>query len=146
MEIVRQRILVVDDDPVISDIIKEALSGSGFEVAVAENGQQALDMISGYAPHAIVLDRRMPVMDGNEMLRRLKANEDMKSIPVIMLTGDHEIEQVMESLELGANEYVVKPVVPGDMVIRLKVMLKTGGIKRKEKKNFEGFEGNSSGW
>lgn len=146
MHVVKQKILVVDDDPVISDIIRESLRRGGFEVSAAENGKQALEVLEGDLPHAIILDRRMPVMDGNETLKRLKSDERTKAIPVIMLTGDHEIEQVMESLELGANEYVVKPVVPEDIVIRLKVMLKTGGVRRKEKKDFEGFEGNSSGW
>lgn len=146
MEATGQKILVVDDDPVISDIIQEALRQAGFEVAAAGNGQQALDILKDYEPHAIILDRRMPVMDGNETLKRLKADDRTRAIPVIMLTGDHEVEQVMESLELGANEYVVKPVVPEDIVVRLRVMMKTGGIKRKEKKDFEGVEGNSSGW
>ena len=146
MHVVKQKILLVDDDPVIRETVREALLQAGFEVFTAENGQQAIEALKKDVPDAVILDRRMPVMDGNETLKCLKADEKTSAIPVIMLTGDHDIKQVMESLELGANEYVVKPVAPEDMVIRLKVTLATGGIKRKEKKNFEGFEGNSSGW
>lgn len=146
MHIIKQKILVVDDDPVILETIQEALQQGGFETVTAENGQLALEIVREDVPDAIVLDRRMPVMDGNEVLKRLRADERTKSIPIIMLTGDQEIEQVMESLHLGANEYVVKPVAPEDVVIRLKVTLMTGGIKRKSKKDFEGIEGKSSGW
>ena len=142
----KQKILVVDDDPVILETIREALQQGGFETLTAENGNVALDMVKKIPFEAIILDRRMPVMDGNEVLRSLKADERLKSIPVIMLTGDDEIEKVMESLHLGANEYIVKPVAPEEVVIRLKVTLLTGGIAKKEKKDFEGIEGKSSGW
>jgi len=146
MQDTKQKILVVDDDSVISEIIQEALQQGGFETVLAENGKEALDAIETEKPDAIILDRRMPVMDGNETLRHIRANKETKDLPVLMLTGDHDISQVMESLELGANEYIVKPIAPEDMVVRLKVVLETGGVKRKDKKDFEGFEGKSSGW
>ena len=146
MEDVKQKILVVDDDAVISELIQEALRKGGFDVAFAVNGQEALDFINKDIPDAIILDRRMPVMDGNETLKRLRADERTKAVPVVMLTGDDEVEQVIESLGLGANEYIVKPIVPEDLVSRVQATLKTGGVKRKKEKHFEGYEGKSSGW
>ena len=142
----KQKILVVDDDAVVSEAIQEVLRRNGFEVISASNGQEALDLIEKGVPDAIILDRRMPVMDGNETLKRLRADEKTKFVPVVMLTGDYEVEQVIESMELGANEYVVKSDALDDIVTRLQVTIKTGGVKRKKEKHFEGYEGKSSGW
>lgn len=133
MHIVRQKVLVVDDDPLIREMILTALERNGLEGEAVENGERALALVKTMHPHIIVLDRRMPILDGTETLKRLKNDEEIRDIPVIMLTGDNDISQVMESLDLGACEYVVKPFAPEDLIIRLKVVLKSGGIRLRKK-------------
>lgn len=141
----KARILVVEDELVAYAIISETLFLAGFMVERAENGKIALEMLEKSRPAAVVLDRRMPVMDGNETLKAMKKDEKLKDIPVLILTGDDDVQCVMESLALGASDYIVKPFLPSDLLTRLRVVMAGGGVKRKEKKDFEGFEGNSNG-
>jgi DNA-binding response OmpR family regulator len=141
----KPKILVVEDELVAYATISETLFMAGFMVERAENGKVALEVLKNFRPAAVVLDRRMPVMDGNETLKAMKENPALKDIPVLVLTGDDDVQCVMESLALGANDYIVKPFVPPDLLMRLRVVMAGGGVKRKEKKDFEGFEGNSNG-
>ncbi len=141
----KPKILVVEDELVAYATISETLFMAGFMVERAENGKMALEILKNFRPAAVVLDRRMPVMDGNETLKAMKENDALKDIPVLILTGDDDVQCVMESLALGANDYIVKPFLPSDLLTRLRVVMAGGGVRRKEKKDFEDFEGNSNG-
>ena len=131
----KSKILLIDDSGVDVTIIEEVLSQSGFEVSVAENGKQGIIRAKADAPDisAIILDRRMPVMDGNETLQKICADESTSHIPVLMLTGDDDVSCIMESLSLGAQDYLVKPFVPNDLVIRVKMLISGSDVRRKEK-------------
>ena len=106
------KVLVVDDDPDILALLEEALSFHGYEVLAAENGHEALDQVARYSPDLILLDLKMPGIDGYEVIRRLKADESTRHIPVIVITAspvDKQRDRV-RVMGMGATEYVTKPL------------------------------------
>jgi DNA-binding response OmpR family regulator len=121
------RILVVDDEADILNLLDYTLSRAGFEVVTAADGPEALEKAKRSTPSLIVLDIMLPDMDGTDVLKRLKDNEATRQIPVIMLTakGD-EIDKIV-GLELGAEDYVTKPFSPREFVLRVKAVLKRAG-------------------
>jgi DNA-binding response OmpR family regulator len=114
-----KRILVCDDDEMLVDLLQYRLEARGFAVLVARDGGQALAMAEVELPDAIVLDAMMPVMNGEQVLRSLRASEKGRNIPVLMLTARRQERDIVGALELGANEYVVKPFIPEELVARL---------------------------
>ena len=116
-----QRILVVDDEPQVVEALKLYLSRDGFRVNTASDGEAALAAFENHSPDLVVLDLMMPKVDGLEVFRRLRAKH---STPVIMLTakGD-ELDRVL-GLELGADDYIVKPFSPREVVARVKNVLR----------------------
>lgn len=115
------RILLVEDDPRDVELTLAALSENGLsnEVAVLRDGEEALDYLYRRGPHAsresdnpvaVLLDLKLPKVDGLEVLRRLKADPKLRVIPVVMLTSSREERDLVESYDLGVNAYVVKPV------------------------------------
>ncbi len=115
----KAKILIVDDNEVIRMQIEAILQQSGYTSVCAENGKSGLEKAITEQPHAIILDRRMPEMDGNMTLIQLKDNETTKDIPVIMLTGDDRVTDISTSLELGAVDYIVKPFDHSNFLLRL---------------------------
>lgn len=112
-------ILVCDDDPLLVELLEFRLGLRGFGVLVARNGAEALEIAARNDPDAIVLDAMMPVLDGYEVLRRLRADSATARIPVVMLTARKGEADVLSGLALGANDYVVKPFIPEELVMRL---------------------------
>ena len=115
------RILIVEDDPNDVELTLEALTDYNLanEVVVTRDGQQALDylycqgefsMRSAGSPAVMLLDLKLPKIDGLEVLQKIKADERLKMIPVVVLTSSHEEKDMMRSYSLGVNAYVVKPV------------------------------------
>jgi DNA-binding response OmpR family regulator len=121
----KKRILVCDDDEMLVDLLQYRLEARGFEVLVARDGGQALAMAQAELPDAIVLDAMMPVMNGEQVLRILRAGEAGQRIPVLMLTARRQERDIVGALELGANEYVVKPFIPEELVARLTRLVDT---------------------
>jgi DNA-binding response OmpR family regulator len=115
------RILVVDDEPPIVDVLVYNLEQANYEVLVARDGQEALDVARRERPDLIVLDLMLPEVDGLEVCRRLRRECD---VPIIMLTArDAEVDRVV-GLELGADDYVVKPFSVRELVARVKSVLR----------------------
>lgn len=109
-------ILLVDDDPVITMVYQAGLERAGFNVLVANNGQAGLELATTSRPDLILLDVRMPVLDGIEVLTRLAADRATRDIPVVMLSNYSESVIVKKALALGAKEYLVKiQVTPGEV-------------------------------
>lgn len=109
-------VLVVDDDPIVADMYRLALTRSGYNVLVARDGAAGLEMAAASKPAVIFLDIRMPQMDGMEVLQHLLADESMRQIPVVMLSNYDESTYVKRCLGLGAKEYVVKVNIrPADL-------------------------------
>jgi two-component system OmpR family response regulator len=114
-------ILIVDDDPHIRQLLVFALAKAGLESIEAEDGEAALALVASHSPDLVVLDINMPRMDGLEVCRRLRAEGDM---PVLFLSSrDDEIDRVL-GIELGADDYVVKPFSPREVVARVTAILR----------------------
>lgn len=122
MATTRARILLVDDERAITDNLSQLLVRSGFEVTVAANGQEALEKKRTAQPELIVLDVLMPVLDGREVLRRLRHNDDWT--PVILLTRVGESGERAMALEEGADDYLNKPFDPYELVARIRALLR----------------------
>ena len=108
-------ILVVDDEPSISEVVTIYLQRAGYQVTVARDGQAALEAIERQPPDLVVLDLMLPHVDGLEIARRLRAQGDT---PIIMLTARREESDRITGLETGADDYVVKPFSPQELVSR----------------------------
>ncbi len=120
----RQTILVVDDEPDIVEIIQYNLEKSGFDVIVAADGSAALEKARDETPDLIVLDLMLPGLEGTDVCRILKQDERTRSIPILMLTAkSEEIDRII-GLELGADDYVVKPFSPREIALRIRNILR----------------------
>jgi diguanylate cyclase (GGDEF)-like protein/PAS domain S-box-containing protein len=119
------RILVVDDELVGRIYIEKALTGEGYEVLTAENGQQAVNMTRKFNPDLVVMDVMMPVMDGYQACSAIRQQENQLHVPILMLTGLDDIESVEKSFDAGATDFVVKPVNLPIFKQRIRYGLKT---------------------
>src|SRR5947209_4054610 len=105
-----QRILIVDDNETNRDILKVLLTGHGYDVLHAGDGEEALAVATEHLPDLILLDVMMPKLDGIEVCRRLKANAALPFIPIILLTAKSDSKDVVDGLDAGADEYLSKPI------------------------------------
>ena len=119
-----KKIVLAEDEPQIARLIEFKLKKEGYEVTWKENGEEALKAIKEDKPDLILLDVMMPVMDGYEVLRRLKEDENLKSIPVIMLTARAQERDVVKGIDLGAEDYITKPFHPAELLARVKRILR----------------------
>ena len=117
-------ILVVEDDNKIAKVVKVYLEQAGYIVSVAENGHEAINAASKGLPAAVILDLMLPGMNGENVFREIKKLAD---IPVIMLTAKSSPEERIAGFALGADDYIVKPFNPREMVYRVKAVLKRAG-------------------
>lgn len=117
-------ILVAEDEKHLQKLLEYKLKNSGFRVLVSGNGEEALKLAKEHHPDLIVLDVMMPIMDGLECLAALKRDENLRSVPVVILTAKNLESQVVRGLELGAEDYITKPFSPSEFVARIKALLK----------------------
>src|SRR5215468_5440160 len=122
-----ERVLIVDDDPDIQRLVTYNLSQAGFQVTTASSGRTALETVQEHPPDLIILDIMMPDIDGMEVCRTLRQRESSRRIPIIMLTArTEEIDRVV-GFELGADDYVMKPFSPRELVLRIKSIFRRMG-------------------
>ncbi|QSB46219.1 response regulator [Altererythrobacter sp. FM1] len=112
-------ILIADDDPILVEILKFRLEGAGYSVVAASDGAQALETAKEIRPDLIVLDSMMPIMSGPAVLTALKADPDLKDIPVVMLTARNGEADIVAGLKSGAAEYLTKPFIPQELLVRI---------------------------
>lgn len=124
----KEKILIVEDDKHISKLVKYNLEKADYSCRVADDGEEALDLLKKEFFDLVVLDIMLPKMDGFEVCRVLKQNPKLKDVPVLMLTAKGEEVDRVVGLELGADDYVVKPFSPRELVLRIKAILKRGKI------------------
>ena len=118
------RLLVVDDEPDLLELVRVNLSQSGYQVEVAESGEVALDLLRRSPPDLVILDLMLPDVPGTEICRRIRADPDLQHLPVVMLTARaDEVDRVV-GLELGADDYVVKPFSPRELALRVRAVLR----------------------
>ena len=120
------RILIADDDPLLRALLVHRLSADGHDILTAGDGSEALAVIRDQRPELIVLDALMPVMDGFEVLRRIKAGH-LTEAPVIMLTALKREQDIVGALQLGAADYLVKPFIPDELGQRVRRLLQSSG-------------------
>lgn len=122
------RILVVDDTPEIQELLQIHLETEGYQVLVAGNGQEALAAVAAEAPDLILLDVLMPVMDGYEVCRRLKADEETAFIPIVILTALQDLSHRLRGIELGADDFLTKPFNHLELLTRVRSLLRVKGL------------------
>jgi len=126
-ERVRHKILVVEDEADIRELLRYSLTQEGYAVEEAADGAEALDRIARRAPDLVLLDLMLPRMSGLELCRKLRANSETAQMPVIVVTAKSaEVDRIL-GLEMGADDYVVKPFSPREVVARVKALLRRAG-------------------
>ena len=123
MQKIKNHILVVDDDDRIKDLVKEYLNENGFIVSTGNSAEEAKIRLGYFKFDLIVLDVMMPGQNGFELTKEIKKNSD---IPIILLTAKGEVENRIEGLELGADDYLGKPFEPKELLLRIKNVIKKG--------------------
>lgn len=118
----KAHILIVDDDPRITDLLRRVLAYEGYSVTTAATGQEALNRVLERPPDLIILDIMLPGLNGLEVAQRLRAAGD--SIPILMLTARDTVADRVQGLETGADDYLVKPFAPEELVARVKALLR----------------------
>jgi len=119
---VRSAILVIDDDEKITSMLRRGLAFEGYDVYTAQNGAEGLSMMMSADPDLIILDVMMPKVDGFEVCRRLR--EGGSTVPVLMLTAKDEVENRVKGLDLGADDYLVKPFALEELLARVRALLR----------------------
>jgi len=119
-----QRILVIDDDPATSQVVRSWFNDEPYEVLDAPNGEQGLELARSRRPDLILLDKRMPDIDGLAVAHQLKSDPGTQAIPVIMLTACRDVDAKVEAFSAGLDDYITKPFEVGEVDARIRSMLK----------------------
>src|SRR5687767_10425613 len=130
-----ERILVVDDEPDIIALVAYHLARSGYRVSTAATGTEALQAARDEQPALIVLDLMLPELSGFEVLERLRADKVLADTPVLMLTARREEPDRVQGLSLGADDYLVKPFSPQELVLRVRNILRRTRARAEDKRN-----------
>ncbi len=130
-----KRILIVEDDENIAKLVQYNFQKAGFVCVVADSGEEAIDVIEKKSFDAIILDIMLPGIDGLEVCKRIRSNKRSSSTPVIMLTAKGEEVDRIVGFEIGADDYVVKPFSPRELILRVKSIFKRGIKKPEEEKD-----------
>ena len=131
------KILVVEDDKKTASLIKLYLEREGFQTVIAYDGRQALELAEQHRPIFVILDLMLPVLDGWEVCRRLRQSSD---VPILMLTARGDEVDRVSGLTLGADDYVVKPFSPRELVARVKAILRRGRPEAANQEKVLSFE------
>jgi two-component system phosphate regulon response regulator PhoB len=126
---VAKKILVVEDERDIAELIEYNLLKAGYTPAICRSGEEAFEAVGRGKPDLVLLDLMLPGVDGLEVCRRLKKDPRTANVPVIMVTAKGEESDVVTGLELGADDYVIKPFSPKVLVARVKTVLRRGSIE-----------------
>jgi len=118
------KILVVEDDKSISDLITLHLKKNDFEYLVVHNGEDALSHLDNFMPDFIILDWMIPGLSGLEVLRRIRNKQEYKNLPILMVTAKNSEQDKIISFESGLDDYITKPFLPSELIARVKAILK----------------------
>ena len=120
----KPRILIVDDDADIRDILKITLSDEDYEVIEAADGAEGLKTVQSKSLDLVILDYKMPYLDGREVCRRIKKDILLRHMPVIMLTGKGDLMDKVKGIDAGADDYIIKPFEPAELLARIRMILR----------------------
>ena len=130
MEITEKKILIVDDEEDVRDMLHFSLSSMGYDVLDAEDGMKALQIFRDAHPQIVLTDIKMPSMDGIELLKRLRESEQHAKTPILMLTSLGREEDIVRAFNLGASDYLTKPFSPVELLARVQRLLRRSGFHR----------------
>lgn len=116
-----EKVLIVDDDPMLAELVAYNLEGDGYEVIIAQDGQDGLRKFHSERPSLVILDITMPKMNGFEVCQRIR---ELSDVPVIMLTAQGREEDVIHGLDLGADDYITKPFQVNELMARVRANLR----------------------
>jgi two-component system phosphate regulon response regulator PhoB len=126
------KLLVIDDEPAIREMVRFSLSRSGFDCIEAENAAEAKRLIVSESPDLLLLDVMMPGQSGLDLARELRSKESTKELPIIMLTARCSDQDKIRGLDVGADDYITKPFSPGELVARIKALLRRSSVDQSE--------------
>ena len=126
---VTQNIVVVEDDPDLLEVLRETLAREGYVVSTASNGLEGLRLIREISPDLACLDLMMPGMDGIEVCRELRADKNLQGLRIMMLTAKGDESDVVLGLGIGADDYVIKPARPKELIARIRALLRRPRIE-----------------
>ena len=129
------KILVVEDDKSISDLITLHLKKNDFEYLVVHNGEDALSHLDNFMPDFIILDWMIPGLSGLEVLRRIRNKKEYKNLPILMLTAKNSEQDKIISFESGLDDYITKPFLPSELIARVKAILKRTSHLNQDQEN-----------
>ena len=135
----RNIVLVVDDLPETLRLLTDAIEAAGMTVLVAREGEHALSIVEKLLPDVILMDAVMPGTDGFATCRRLKQNKALAHVPIVFMTGLSDTEHIIEGLEAGGVDYVTKPIVPGELLARIRVHLANARIAQSARTALDAF-------
>jgi two-component system, OmpR family, alkaline phosphatase synthesis response regulator PhoP len=128
-----ERILIIEDDPEIQEMLKFAFVREGWQITMASTGEEGLKILQSKETDCIILDIMLPGMDGLKTLKKIRENKNFQTLPVILCTARGEEADIIAGLELGADDYVVKPYSPRVLAARIRA-----GLRRKEAASAQG--------
>ncbi|QBD77868.1 response regulator transcription factor [Ktedonosporobacter rubrisoli] len=134
----KAHLLVVDDDPRITDLLRRIFAYEGYSIAIASSGDDALRRTLERPPDLIVLDVMLPGLDGLEVVQRLRAAGD--NVPILLLTARDAVPDRVKGFEVGADDYLVKPFAPEELLARVKALLRRNMSERHEVLRYAGIE------
>lgn len=123
------RVLVIEDEANIAELVRYNLEREGFQVIVAQNGEEGLRLVGQHRPDVVLLDLLLPKLDGLEVCRRLRQAEATRATPIIILTAKASEADKVSGLELGADDYVTKPFSPRELIARVRAALRRSGAQ-----------------
>ncbi len=128
----KKKIVIVEDEPDILEVLTYNLKREGFDVSHALDGSKGLALIEKVEPDLVILDLMLPGLDGLEICRRIKGAEQLKQIPVIMVTAKGEETDIVIGLGIGADDYVAKPFSPRELVARVNAAIRRSGMSDRQ--------------
>lgn len=129
-----QKILVVDDEQDIVDLLTYNLKKEGFEVEYANNGRTAIKVAIRFQPDLVLMDVMMPEMDGIEACRQMRESNALKNTPIVFLTARSEEYSELAGFDVGGDDYIIKPIKPRILISRIKAILKRNAVSEKEER------------
>ncbi len=134
------RILIVDDTPANLDLLRDMLAPAGYKIFFATSGEQALRIAPNVSPDIVLLDVMMPQLDGFETCRRMQADETLRDIPVIFVTARTDVEDLARGFDVGAVDYVTKPVMQPEVLARVRTHLKIRALTKQQQEHLVALE------
>ena len=127
------RVLVIDDEPMYFKMVEHALKGQRYEVTYAKNGMEGLQMVSKTPPDVVIIDVRLPDLSGYEVAQRLRRDQRFAVLPIMFLTSQGDLSDKLKAFEVGADDYIVKPFQPEELVARINLLVRRSDAMRSAK-------------